>query len=194
MGIGVYINRMSEIETNIKLIEAAARGERKGCDAIVRQFGQTMFGIIARLVADRRDAEELTQDALLRGIRQIGSYDPTRAPLKSWFCRIAYRTALNHLRRPTIETASIDDLPPPAESDMVDSFMREPDDHRVELLQRAIRRLTDDEQLLVTLFYYEEMPLADIAYIIAQTPNALGVRLHRIRQKLYNMIKQQDAL
>lgn len=185
---------MSENETNIKVIEAAARGERKACEAIVRQFGQTVFGIIARLVADRRDAEELTQDALLRGIRQIDSYDPMRAPLKSWLCRIAYRTALNHLRRPTIETASIDDLPPTAESDMVDSFMREPDDHRVELLQRAIRRLTDDEQLLVTLFYYEEMPLADIAYIIAQTPNALGVRLHRIRQKLYNMIKQQDAL
>ena len=183
---------MSEIETNIKLIEAAARGERRACDAIVHQFGQTMFGIIARLVADRRDAEELTQDALLKGIRQIGSYDPTRAPLKSWFCRIAYRTALNHLRRTQIETTSIDDLPPPAESDLVDSFMREPDDHRVELLRQAIRRLTDDEQLLVTLFYYEEMPLADIAYIVAQTPNALGVRLHRIRQKLYNMIKQDD--
>ena len=183
---------MSENETNIKLIEAAARGERRACDAIVRQFGQTMFGIIARMVADRRDAEELTQDALLRGIRQIDSYDPTRASLKSWLCRIAYRTALNHLRRTTIETTSIDDLPPTADSDLVDSFLQESDDHRVELLQRAIRRLADDDQLLVTLFYYEEMPLADIAYIIAQTPNALGVRLYRIRQKLYNMIKQDD--
>ena len=50
---------MSENETNIKLIEAVARGERRACDAIVRQFGQTMFGIIAHMVADRRDAEEL---------------------------------------------------------------------------------------------------------------------------------------
>jgi len=183
---------MSEIETNIKLIEAAARGEHRACDAIVSQFGQTMFGIIARMVSDRRDAEELTQDALLRGIRQIDSYDPKRAPLKSWLCRIAYRTALNHLRRNTIETTSMDELPPTADSDLVDSFMREPDDHRIEQLQRAIRRLTDDEQLLVTLFYYEEMPLADIAYIIAQTPNALGVKLYRIRQKLYNMIKQNE--
>lgn len=172
---------------NIQLIEAAARGEAAACDAIVRQFGQTLFGIIARLVPDRRDAEELTQDALLRGIRRIDSYVPTRAPLKSWLCRIAYRTALNHLRRTTIETTSIDDLPPTAEIDLT------PDDYRIEQLQRAMRRLTDDEQLLLTLFYYEELPLADIAYITAQTPNALGVRLHRIRQKLYNMIKQ-DAL
>lgn len=183
---------MSEDVTNIKLIEAAARGERRACDAIVREFGQTVFSIIARMVADRRDAEELTQDALLRGIRQIDSYDPMRAPLKSWLCRIAYRTALNHLRRTTIETENIDELPATAASNLVDSFMQEPDDHRVELLQRAIRRLTDDEQLLVTLFYYEEMPLADIAYITAQTPNALGVRLYRIRQKLYNMIKEDD--
>lgn len=186
-------NRMSENETNIKLIEAVARGERRACDAIVRQFGQTMFGIIAHMVADRRDAEELTQDALLKGIRQIDSYNPTLASLKSWLCRIAYRTALNHLRRNIIETTSIDELPPTADSNLVDSFMQKPDDHRVELLQRAIRRLTDDDQLLVTLFYYEGMSLTDIAYIIAQTPNALGVRLYRIRQKLYNMIKQ-DAL
>jgi RNA polymerase sigma-70 factor (ECF subfamily) len=100
---------------------------------------------------------------------------------------------LNHLRRNIIETTSIDELPPTADSNLVDSFMQKPDDHRVELLQRAIRRLTDDDQLLVTLFYYEGMSLTDIAYIIAQTPNALGVRLYRIRQKLYNMIKQ-DAL
>ena len=184
---------MSENETNIKLIEAVARGERRACDAIVRQFGQTMFGIIAHMVADRRDAEELTQDALLKGIRQIDSYNPTLASLKSWLCRIAYRTALNHLRRNIIETTSIDELPPTADSNLVDSFMQKPDDHRVELLQRAIRRLTDDDQLLVTLFYYEGMSLTDIAYIIAQTPNALGVRLYRIRPKLYNMIKQ-DAL
>lgn len=70
-----------------------------------------------------------------------------------------------------------------------DSQVQESDDDRVERLQHALRRLSDEERMLVTLFYYENMPLSDIACITDSTPNALGVRLHRIRQKLYSMIK-----
>lgn len=179
---------MMEEQTDISLIEAAARGDSKACGVIVQRFGGTMFGIIVKMVGDRRDAEELTQDALLKGIRSIDSYVPGRASLKTWLCCIAYRTALSHLRHRGLATVSVDEG---AISGMQpeDSQVQESDDDRVERLQHALRRLSDEERMLVTLFYYENMPLSDIACITDSTPNALGVRLHRIRQKLYSMIK-----
>ena len=45
---------------------------------IVRQYGQSVFTIICQLVGNVQDAEELTQDTLLRGLNQMDSYDPER--------------------------------------------------------------------------------------------------------------------
>ena len=130
---------------------------------IVRQYGQSVFTIICQLVGNVQDAEELTQDALLRGLSQMDSYDPAKASLRTWLCRIAYRTALNHLRRPVLQTLTMDDeaVSAAAEAEMQTLF-QQPDDERAELLERAIDHLTADEQTLVTLFYYDDLPLADI--------------------------------
>ena len=162
---------------------------------IVRLYGQSVFTIICQLVGNVQDAEELTQDALLRGLSQMDSYDPAKASLRTWLCRIAYRTALNHLRRPVLQTLTMDDeaVSAAAEAEMQTLF-QEPDDERAELLERAIEHLTADEQTLVTLFYYDDLPLADIGYITGQAPGTVATRLHRIRHKLYQLIKQIQDL
>lgn len=180
---------MTSYKTDIEIIKAVARGDAKACDVVVKRFGRIMFDIIVRMVRDRRDAEELTQDALLKGIRKIDSYDPECASLKTWLCSIAYRTALSHLRRSTFETVAMTEETVIYKGVTEYDSIQEMDDSRVEQLQRALRRLSEEEQMLVTLFYYENMSLADIAYITATTTNALGVRICRIRRKLYNMIK-----
>ena len=51
-----------------------------------------------------------------------------------------------------------------------------------------------DEQTLITLFYYDDRPLADIAYILdgreySSSNSAIATRLHRIRRKLYLLMK-----
>ncbi len=60
------------------------------------------------------------------------------------------------------------------------------------LLEEAISDLPPDDQLLLHLYYYDDRPLRDIAYIMDAEANALGVRLHRIRKKLQTMIKQRE--
>ena len=162
---------------------------------IVRQYGQSVFTIICQLVGNVQDAEELTQDALLRGLSQMDSYDPTKASLGTWLCRIAYRTALNHLRRPVLQTLTMDDeaVSAAAEAEMQTLF-QQPDDERTELLERAIDHLTAEEQTLITLFYYDDLPLADIGYITGQAPGTVATRLHRIRHKLYQLIKEIQDL
>ena len=46
--------------------------------------------------------------------------------------------------------------------------------------------------MLIHLYYYEDRPLREIAFIMDAESNALGVRLHRIRKKLLRMIKQKE--
>ena len=59
-------------------------------------------------------------------------------------------------------------------------------------MEEAIDDLPPDERMLLHLYYYENRPLRDIAYIMDAEPNALAQRLHRIRKKLLRMIKQKE--
>lgn len=162
---------------------------------IVRQYGQSVFAIIFRMVGNQQDAEELTQDALLQGIRQRKSHDPQQSSLRTWFCSIAYHTALNHLRRPAIQTLPFEEehISTQAEAEM-QALFQQPDDYRTELLERAIGLLSPEERTLIMLFYYNELSLADIGFITGQQPGAIATRLHRIRKRLYHLIKRMQTL
>ena len=56
----------------------------------------------------------------------------------------------------------------------------------------SIDDLPSDERMLLHLYYYEDRPLREIAYIMDVETSALATRLHRIRKKLLLMIKQKE--
>ena len=67
-------------------------------------------------------------------------------------------------------------------------FLQNSDDSMTELLRQAIDYLPPDEQTLLNLFYFDDLPLKDIAFIMEAPPGTLATRLHRIRKKLYSLI------
>ena len=81
---------------------------------------------------------------------------------------------------------SIDDQPQLTDTEIDETL---DDESRIGELRHAITQLKPDEQTLITLYYYDNRPLNDIAYILDVEPNTLATRLHRIRRKLYLLMK-----
>ena len=155
--------------------------------------------LVSRLVPRQQDAEELVQDAFVRAYDRLETFGG-RSSFSTWICRIAYTTTVSWLRRRRVKYLSIDDLPSLTSSDrshragaqhLSDAVVDEAldDETRIDDLRRAIARLKPDEQTLVTLFYYDERPLADIAFILDIETGTIATRLHRIRRKLYLLMK-----
>jgi RNA polymerase sigma-70 factor (ECF subfamily) len=61
-------------------------------------------------------------------------------------------------------------------------------EERIEQLQMMIDELPDDERMLLTLYYFEDRPLTEIAYITGIDAKALANRLYRTRKKLYKKL------
>ena len=163
----------------------------------VKTYSAQVLDFVSRMVSDAGDAEELAQDAFVRAFRALGQFDG-RSSWLTWVLRIAYHAALNHLKRQRLQWLSIDDLPL---SRMLRYYRSEPttdDDlstdreERIQQLDAAIDRLPADEQLLLHLYYYDDRPLRDIAYIMDAEPGLLATRLHRIRKKLLLMMKENE--
>ena len=75
---------------------------------------------------------------------------------------------------------------------LVDEALDDTTEHRLRLLRKAIPRLTPEEQLLVSLFYREEKSLQEMASITGLKEGNLKVKLHRIRKKLYLLMKEEE--
>lgn len=154
----------------------------------VRTYSAQVLDFVSHMVSDAGDAEELAQDAFVRAFRSLGQFDG-RSSWLTWVLRIAYHTALNHLKRQRLQWLSIDDLPL---ADTTDGDLGTDREERIQQLDAAIDRLPADEQLLLHLYYYDDRPLRDIAYIMAAEPGLLATRLHRIRKKLLLMMKENE--
>ena len=151
----------------------------------LERYSQEAFAIVVRLVPRQEDAEELVQDAFVRAFNRLETFGG-RSSFSTWICRIAYTTAVSWLRKRRIRYLSIDDRPQLSDKEIDEAL---DDESRIEELRRAITLLKPDEQTLITLYYYDNRPLNDIAYILDAEPNTLATRLHRIRRKLYLLMK-----
>lgn len=183
------------MKTDKQIVEAVKDGRCKGQDLMVARYGQEVFVMIARLVSDVMDAEELTQDTFLRAFSKIASYDAQRASLGTWLCSIAYHLTLDYLkrRRPQIITIEDSDV---WQTDISDEELEvglsSGREERIQRLEQLIDDLPPDERLLLTLHYFENCPLDECSYIMDATPHALANRLYRIRRKLYKQLQKND--
>ena len=170
------------------IVEAVRRGRREGQTEMVGRYAQRVFAMIARQVTDVMDAQELTQDVFMRAFNHIDGYDAQKASLSTWLCRIAYRLTLDFLKRRRPMIVSIEDI----SDDQLEAELCTGREERIERLQGVIDDLPDDERMLLTLYYFEDRPLTEIAYITGIDAKPLANRLYRIRKKLYKKLKIED--
>ncbi len=182
---------MSDL-TEREIVAAVRRGRHEGQTAMVSRYAQRVFAMIARQVPDVMDAQELTQDAFLRAFDRIDSYDPQRASLSTWLCRIAYNLTLDFLKRRRPMIVSIEDTTvwqTDISDDALEAELSTGREERIERLQDVIDQLPDDERMLLTLYYFEDRPLTEIAYITGIEAKPLANRLYRTRKKLYKKLR-----
>lgn len=168
-----------------RLIARILDGHVEDFGYFLERYSHEVFAIVVRLVPQQEDAEELVQDAFVRAFNHLETFGG-HSSFSTWICRIAYNTAVSWLRKRRVRYLSIDERQQLTDVE-VDGTLD--DESHTEELRRAIALLKPDEQTLITLYYYDNRPLADIAYILDVEPTTLATRLHRIRRKLYLLMK-----
>ena len=185
---------MSDL-TETAIVEAVRKGRREGQTEMVSRYAERVFAMIVRQVPDVMDAQELTQDAFIRAFDHIDSYDPHKASLSTWLCRIAYRLTLDFLKRRHPVIVSLEDTKvwqTDISDEVLEAELSTGREERIERLQEVIDDLPDDERMLLTLYYFEDRPLTEIAYITGIDAKPLANRLYRTRKKLFQKLRVKN--
>jgi RNA polymerase sigma-70 factor (ECF subfamily) len=159
------------------LVVRCQLGERAAFDALVRRWAGPLHRYARRLADDADLARDLTQEVWLRAIQGLGRLRDA-AQFRAWLFGIAHRVAMDRLRsRYAMPLESADTL---------DTLAAETDsgDEDIAHLASGLSLLPLAEREVLTLFYLEELPLTEIASVLAIPPGTVKSRLFRARHLL----------
>ena len=183
-------------ETDINLLQGLRQQSPQAQQQTLERYGRDVFAQVVRLVTVVENAEEVYQDVFIKVFRNIGQYDAEKSSLRTWISRIAYNesiTFLRHKRLPMIYYEDRDGEVEKLSDEEVEDTFGQPNPETVQLIRAALQHLPPDERAIVTMFYYEEMSLKDIAYVTESIPTTVASKLSRTRKKLYKIIKMLQS-
>lgn len=183
-------------ETEIHIIEGLRQRSPKVQQQALEQYGGYVWAQVVRLVPAVEDAEEVYQDVFIKVFSNINMYDESKSSLKTWLTRIAYNESITFLRRKRQALIYFEDSEGEAEAlseAEVEETLGYGNEETIQLIRAAIRHLPPDEQAIITMFYYDEMSLKEIAYVTESIPTTIASRLSRIRKKLCKIIKMLES-
>jgi len=195
------------------LVRRFQAGESEVFEKVIQRYRSRLFRFLQRRTSSPDDAEDLTQETLLRALKSFGGLRQGTF-LSSWLHQIAYHLWIDfeRRRRRTVgyeENRNFSDDPDdlidgvssrinPRRSDGTPIIVSTPDekceatDEHENLWRVAKQILTADEFRIIWLRYVDEMNDAEIAAVLSKSPVSVRVTLSRARKKLIQKLQQED--
>lgn len=170
------------------LLHRARSGDPEAFRALVVRYERLVGHVVARVVADPADREDVAQETFLRVHKGLAGFRG-EASLATWIARIAYHTALRHAhtRRPTpTGVGAPDGAAEPAGTD--DAGAQTEADARDRVLRAAIDALPPAHRVALTLFHLDGFSHAQTAHVLGLPLGTLKNTLFRARQRLKDIL------
>ena len=169
-----------------EIIGRVISGDVSAYASLVAKHKNLVFSIVVKIVNNREDAEEISQDVFLKAFQSLNTFEK-KSKFSTWLYRIAYNAAISKTRKKKVEMVTIEEkVITNYSTDEIGRNMNELEEtDRHLILEKALQRLPDEDNLLITLYYKNENSIEDISDITGLSTSNVKVRLHRIRKKLY---------
>jgi RNA polymerase sigma-70 factor (ECF subfamily) len=173
-------------------IRRAQAGDQAAMVALVAEQQRYVYSIAMSITKDPTDAADLTQDALIRFVRSIGSYRG-ETKLSTWLYRLVVNLGIDRMRRRGAPPIRLDD-----EGLDIDLASDDPIDdvaavaERVEeaqIVRAAVSKLPDAQRLALTLHYFEDQRYEDIADVMGVPLNTVKSHIRRGKERLAVLLR-----
>ena len=180
-----------------KLIERATSGDPSAFNRLMEAHEKRMYAVALRMCANREDAQDCLQEAMLRVYRAIGGFKG-QSTFSTWVYRITMNTCLDELRRKkNKQNTSLDNLldmgwSPADEADTPERHAVRSEARR--RLHSAIRELPEDMRAAIVLRDIQGLSYEEIAQALDINVGTIKSRISRGREKLREKLKENAEL
>ncbi|MBW8010551.1 MAG: sigma-70 family RNA polymerase sigma factor [Chloroflexi bacterium] len=171
------------------LVKQTRAGQTEAYGELVQRYQNTVFNVCYRLLGERRDAEDLTQEAFIRAFQRLASYDLERH-FGPWIRRMAANLCYNHLKIAASPHHLLDE-----ERDYPANTQKSsPEVERIyvenkEFLREVITSLPAHYRMAIELRHYQELSYAEISAELNLPLSDVKSHLFRARKQLAKRLK-----
>jgi RNA polymerase sigma-70 factor (ECF subfamily) len=148
------------------VLRCYAQGDGQAADILTERLTPRVFGQAFRLLGHRAEAEDVTQDALMRLWRIAPEWRHGEAQVTTWLYRVVFNLATDRLRKRAKVHVPLDKAPDLADETSKSAADQMQDKARSDALQKALMTLPDRQRQAVVLRHIEGLTNPEIAEIM----------------------------
>ncbi|HYJ31616.1 MAG TPA: sigma-70 family RNA polymerase sigma factor [Candidatus Binatia bacterium] len=167
------------------LLARCRAGDTRAFSILVERYRDRAYGLALRMVRSPSDAEEVAQDAFVRAWRSLADFRGDSS-FGTWLYRIVWRRAVDRaavLRTRMGKETALEEMPEVGRT-AVARESSAADTGDASEWDRITEGLSDAQRAVVTLFYYEDMALKDVARVLDMPEGTVKTHLSRARAAL----------
>ncbi len=174
------------------IIQRILDGDIKAFEDIVLKYQDMVYTLSYRILKNHEEAEELAQDVFIKIYQSLCRFN-NKSKLSTWIYRITYNKAINKFKsqKRQIITTEINDKSEFNTCTVADVLFEISNTEKRQIINESILSLPETERIILTLYYFEELPIGEVAEIVGISKQNVKVKLFRSRQKLYNKLKDK---
>jgi RNA polymerase sigma-70 factor (ECF subfamily) len=189
--------RQRSRQEDYDLVNRALAGEQDAYTRLRNKYWRSLNAMLSRMIRDKSDAEDLTQEAFIKAFNSLKSFNPEYA-FSTWLYKIASNNCIDYLRKRRLKTVSMD---APVQTRDGEMQMELPDTNavipdvpitsaeRTAILQEAIRNLPDKYRIVIELRHKHELEYAEIAERLDLPLGTVKAHLFRARALLLKRLQ-----
>tara|TARA_R100001369_G_scaffold954_4_gene3234 strand:+ start:106446 stop:107027 length:582 start_codon:yes stop_codon:yes gene_type:complete len=175
--------------SDLYLIKRTLDGDTNAYGLLVKRHQDYIFNIVNKMLRNREEAEEIAQDVFIKAYNVLESYKG-EAKFSTWLYKIAYRKALDSIKKNkrTSSLELVENLTEDASAHLDTGLEILLLEEKQEIIKSCILKLPEIEAAIITLFYYEEQSVKEIAEITGLSEDNIKVKLFRSRKLLFSLL------
>ncbi len=172
--------------TEQELVERLQEREPGAFRILYEQYAPVLYRYIRFRLQSDADTEDLMAEVFIKAWQALPTYEWRGVPLQAWLFRIAHNLIVDHFRK---QKVSFTNLPDWIRSNGHREYERI---ENQDVIARAFRTLSEEQQIVLYLSYYESYSNKDVAEALGMTANAVGVMKFRALKRLNRALQHID--
>jgi RNA polymerase sigma-70 factor, ECF subfamily len=174
---------LAEDADDTTLVGRVLAGDTAAFEVLVRRHQRVLFTVALRMLGDREEAQDATQNAFVKAYQKLGTFNANYR-FFSWIYRIVVNECLNlrRARLPAVDTPAFEPVAPGQALEVLEA------QDRRRLVQVAVLALPADYRQVIVLRHFTELSYEEIGASLGIPVKTVKSRLYTARQRLAELL------